>query len=494
VGQDGLVDEGDECDERGHVVVGAGCDIVLHGWASCGRVFMRDGVHPLYQRMYRCRTHSRTFGVFDDVCAAWLYAQPSPDGAGSMWDYVRPDPVIVQHSQSYYSADLLSSVVGMYQSRVEQEGIIEIVQQDWLAKHELNASDYTFYHWPPQPVPWWVAESGHQVMTDRRKLSCLLADCFSHYLKGNFDRDLQIARRYLCHGLSTDETFKVAKACSILMEPTRPGGKAYYKRACVALHTMHSSTTQMVVGYSFMPDKSAGSRAELFRSVWGVQRECPDAVVTRYVSTDNPVSDEAMLQQLHGSMFPGPYYRLSIGDDIWHVLDRVFEHHRGLAYASLRGSLLRVLQDGVVCAQHRALHIGADYVPREGEKGSLGTGVHLPLTVGEWQMVCEVRMEGALDAWLLKTQQGPERELLGEAAHKLALAKQRLRFLFSFVEHARELGVRGTTPNEGGHQGLNRRTKFICHMRPDHLFELLLYHAYLLNHACAEVAACNMHD
>lgn len=86
-------------------------------------------------------------------------------------------------------------------------------------------------------------------------------------------------------------------------------------------------------------------------------------MVTRFVSTDNPMGDEGMLVNLHSSLFPGPYFRLSVGDDIWHVMDRVFEHHRGLAYASVRSSLLHVLQSGVVAAQQRALRIGVDWVP-----------------------------------------------------------------------------------------------------------------------------------
>lgn len=203
------------------ITIGGGCDVVLHGWASCGVVFDLDGVHPLFQRMHRCRTHGRTFGVFDDECAVWLYQQPSPPGRGSMWDYVRPEPCVVQHARSYYSAGLLSHMIGMYERGIEQQRILSCIQQLWQAQHEQRASEYTFHGWPQQVLPWG-AERGHKLMTDRRKFDCLLADYFSHFLEGGFQRDLRLACQYLCYGLTTDETFKVTKACSVMVEPEQP--------------------------------------------------------------------------------------------------------------------------------------------------------------------------------------------------------------------------------------------------------------------------------
>lgn len=207
----------------------------------------------------------------------------------------------------------------------------------------------------------------------------------------------------------------------------------------------------------------------------------------------HPVNDRSMLVAVHGSYFPGPIYRITLGDDIWHIMDRVFVHHRGLIYVPLRSSLLHVLQKIVVAAQVRALRIGVDWVAALSEKGALGTGPALPLSVGEWQRLCVERTQRDLDAWLLDAQQGPYAHLLGEAAHQLALAKQRLQYLFSFIEHARELGVRGTTPNEHGHQGLNNRTQNVSHMRSDHLAHLLMYAAHLANGVSAKAAAANVH-
>jgi hypothetical protein len=147
----------------------------------------------------------------------------------------------------------------------------------------------------------------------------------------------------------------------------------------------------------------------------------------------------------------------------------------------------------VVAAQVRALRIGVDWVASPSKKGALGTGVQLQLTAEEWQQLCVERTVRDLDAWLLDAQQGPYAHLLGEAAHQLTLAKQRLQYLFSFIEHARELGVRGTTPNEHGHQGLNNRTQNASHMRSDHVAYLLMYAAHLANGVSAKAAAANVH-
>jgi len=113
------------------------------------------------------------------------------------------------------------------------------------------------------------------------------------------------------------------------------------------------------------------------------------------------------------------------------------------------------------------------------------------LTMQQWQLVCEGRLLHDLQVWEQRMLRGPMQNCVGELQRDLATATKhkRLRFLFTFLPHAKEMAVYGTTPNEGGHQRLNRRTKFVTQMRPDNTAALLKHTVLLANRDAAAKAA-----
>ncbi|KAF6247236.1 hypothetical protein COO60DRAFT_1592416 [Scenedesmus sp. NREL 46B-D3] len=334
---------------EGRVHLGQGCDIVLKGWENTTHVCDVKGVYPLKARKYWCQTHNHSFTHFNTEFAGWLYAQQGPGGC-SMWDYVRPEPLVVRHARTSMSADLLSSLVIQYENGAEVYGLVTNMHEMWLAAHRTNASEYTFH----------------------TQIAVPAAPCFfEHYLSPTFQRDMLLAQQHLCKGVSTDETFKLSKRCSVweAKEPAsaaQPGQaaasshaaasgpaqlrKGKYVDAIFCLHTVHSLVTQMVVGLAFLPDKSAGAKEVLFQQLFAAQAAVPDAVITSYVGSDQPHSDVGMLRAVQARVLPHAP-PLVAGDDLWHVSDRLMSHRRSVAFGGVRRSLLGVLKRGVQRAE-----------------------------------------------------------------------------------------------------------------------------------------------
>lgn len=122
-----------------------GCDIIKKGWQDMGHVCEVKGVYPLKARKYYCKTHNKIFTHFSPDFAGWLYAQQGPGGC-SMWDHVRPEPLIIQHARTYLSADLLSSLVIQYENGTEVYGLVTSMQEMWLAEHLAHASQLHLSH------------------------------------------------------------------------------------------------------------------------------------------------------------------------------------------------------------------------------------------------------------------------------------------------------------------------------------------------------------
>jgi hypothetical protein len=449
-----------------------------------------------------------------------------------MWDFVRPEPVVVKHARTFVSADLLASLLVQYENGVDVYKLTKNMQDFWLAQHRLRAAEYTFHTGVlVGAVPWWEEHLGHKVLTCRRKMSAMLAAYFVHFLEPAFERDMQLARQYLSYGLSTDETIKLAKRCSVYVKSSA-GQAGRYESACFCLHTVHSNVTGMVVGYSFMPDKSADAKEEVFRQIFAAQCAVGDAVVTSYVGSDNPHSDRTMLQAVHRLYFPSAARPLDVGDDQWHVMDRIMSKRRSPAYGPMRKSLLGVIKQGVLLAEEgvvrtrltpsttsvlptrllrqppgedggqgdfrwklcKVVPIASDQPPAvapPSRRFCLGSGVPQRLTLVLWQRACEGRLRQELTAWMLRMVEGPMSGCVGELRQALAAALKRLHYLFTFIPHASQMAVYGTTLNEGGHQRVNRRFKIVTHMRPDNTSALLKHRVLLGNSAAAAKAALN---
>lgn len=346
---------------EGRVFLGEGCDIVLDGWQPLGKVCEVKGVFPMRARKYRCRTHKGAFTHFSPGFAGWLYSQQGPGGC-SMWDFVRPEPLLVKHGRTYMSQELLASLVIQYENGMEVYGLRNSMQDMWLAQDCANESEYAFHtgdHFGP--VPWWEVGSQGKVLSDRRKLTDVLAAYFEHFLSHAFERDMLLAQQRLARGVSTDETFKLSKRCSVWKQKDpipagQPGDaaavavaairKGKYEDATFCLHTLYSLVTQMVVGLAFLPDKSNRAKELLFERLFTAQAAAPDAVFTGYVGSDNPHNDLGMLLSVQERVLPQAA-PLHVGDDLWHVMDRLLRHRRSVAYGGVRKSLLGVLKRGV---------------------------------------------------------------------------------------------------------------------------------------------------
>lgn len=97
--------------------------------------------------------------------------------------------------------------------------------------------------------PWWVAERGHEVCTDRRKMQRMLMDDFATYLEPQFLQDLHTLRAHLCAGICIDETFKAASTCRVAVPADH---HVRYEQAPFALHTVHSSVVNLFAGMRFL--------------------------------------------------------------------------------------------------------------------------------------------------------------------------------------------------------------------------------------------------
>lgn len=433
--------------------VAEACAVQLHGWAPSGNVLCMDGVQPLQQRRYLCRTHDRVFTVTDQLMCGTLYKQFG-------WVQVQPEPLIIRHKQTYLSGELLADIIAMFEKNVTINQIVNIIQHRWAAVFAQNASEFARHtSTAAETVPWWSANSGHEVLTDRRKVFAIISAYFDHFLRQKWQAGLATARRQLCYGLSMDETFKVALKCSVKVL-TRDG-KIKFRKAPYAVHTVFSLQTRMCVGFRFMPDKSNEQKEVLVREVFEAQAQntTSDVVVTRFVSTDCPDVDKNMLLRLHAEVFAGHPLAglLDVGDDLYHVLLRI---GRVVPAGSrwMKSSLLAVLKRGIsgICG------CKPDTVSME-----------------QWQLVCAGKLSHELDAWVARYD--PD----DRVRQQISIAQSKLHHLFAFLPHAEQLMDAGTTSNEHGNWCLNRRTKFVAHMRPDHTCVVLEYTLYLRNRAAA---------
>ena len=72
--------------------------------------------------------------------------------------------------------------------------------------------------------------------------------------------------------------------------------------------------------------------------------------------------------------------------------------------------------------------------------------------------------------------------------HQVQLCYSKLHYLFAFMVVSHLLRYRGTTSNEHNHWAINRRGKFVSHMRPDHSLLHIEYGMYLSNSVCCSKA------
>jgi hypothetical protein len=438
--------------------MGDACNVLLHGWASCGNVLCLQGVHPLQQQRYFCSTHRRLFTVTDDLMCSVLYKHHT-------WDEVQPEPLIVKHGQTYMTTEFLADIIAMFEKNVTINQIVDIVQHRWRAVFALNAAEFARHtRQPVVTVPWWETQCGHAVFSDRRKVFAIISAYFQHFLRDNWQAGLLTARRQLCYGVSMDETFKVALKCSV--KTVDADGRVKYKSAPYAVHTVFSLQTRMCVGFRFMPNKSNEQKQVLVEEVFKAQATNmnEDVVVTRFVSTDSPTADHNMLVTLHAEVFRGHPLagELDVGDDLYHVLLRI---GRTIPACTkwMKSSLLAVLKRGTSC-------------------GSKPAG----LPMDQWQIVCASKLSHDLDVWV--AQHEPD----AQVQEQISIAQRKLHHLFAFLPHAQHLLDAGTTSNEHGNWCLNRRTKFVAHMRPDHTALVLEYTLYLRNRAAA--TSCMQRD
>jgi hypothetical protein len=213
----------------------------------------------------------------------------------------------------------------------------------------------------------------------------------------------------------------------------------------------------MAVGFRFMPNKTNSEKAVLVRQVWKDQAALPDSVVTRFVATDCPTTDRRMLQELHQEVFSGhpDAGKLDVGDDVWHVYHRIGKF---VTYhcAWMKPSLLALLKRGV-------------------DVGSKPES----MSIEHWQLVCAAKLEHELEKWVVEHDPNPR------AAEQVEVCCKNLDNLFTHLPHVDKLALVGTTSNEHGNWVLNRRSKFVAHMRPDHTSDTVMYSLYLHNSGAA---------
>ncbi|KAF6258926.1 hypothetical protein COO60DRAFT_1067857 [Scenedesmus sp. NREL 46B-D3] len=121
---------------------GEGCDVSTDGWKPCGVVLGVEGVNPLQQRRYRCKTHCRVFSVTD---AAFCAAAYNPEN-GFTWDKVQPEPLVVKHGQTYMTAELLWDIITQFKCRTTINQIVDIIQQRWRGVYAQHARNYVLHH------------------------------------------------------------------------------------------------------------------------------------------------------------------------------------------------------------------------------------------------------------------------------------------------------------------------------------------------------------
>lgn len=455
--------------------IGHSCQVNLKGYADAGYLLTLTGPVRLRLRQFFCKTHDRTFNICDERFLKWVYGADSPYS----WDTLQPDPLFVKHGQTYYSSELLWDMISQFESRVTINQIVENIQQRWLGiwaerraafvKHavaEHPAFDVASLPGPRQAY-WVYLSNNQQIMTYRAKLYELLLTNFNTFIRPQFDQDMALAREQLCYGISIDETFKVASKCAIACEAD--DGKRGYEAVTYAFHTIHSSCTQMMVSCRFMTSKSAEDKAVCVREVMQAQAAAMQAgrpaQPTMFVATDNPTIDRSMLAAVHAEAFPAghpAHGQLAVGDDVWHAYHRIGEKLPSPALApGLHASLKKVFHLIYQKAE------SGDQLPSE---DAVANGKQLARRLREW--VKQHRMG-------LKVKQAVH-NCINNAAD-----------LFTFLPHVSRLVRFGTTANEHGNWSINRKFKFVSHVRPDHAIDSAYWVFFLPSAQCALDATGN---
>lgn len=266
--------------------------------------------------------------------------------------------------------------------------------------------------------------------------------------------DMITARQQHAYGVSIDETFRVPGKFSVHVIDNH--GNKHYNSTAFALHTAHSLTTNAVIGFRLMPDKSANQKSKLLHAIFAAQK-APGSQRTRFVATDCPWVDRSMVHATWTAVFGTDTGHDStppdLGDDCYHARDRLARTMPLLSPA--RTALKRIF--GRVYAAADDDDAGDD--PFDGA---------LSLVI-------------ALRAWQRQYQTDRTAGFGAETMHALRLACERASYLFAWMPHKQILQRYGTTCNEMGNFMWNRRFDHASHIRIDHGITWLEYSIFLLN-------------
>lgn len=476
--------------------MGEDCRITKSGHVGCGWLLTMAGPVRFEQRQWLCHTHrKRKFSMFEPTFAKWLYSPGSP----YTWDMLQPEPLCIKYGETYYSHDLLTCVITLYESTVTVKQIVDSIQQMWLAQWQAHRASFLRHKapltsqdgtpeekqlrqnieedLPAAATPYWVHERGGQnLCVDRSKITDLIMSYFNLFLRPQYDADVKTACQRLCYGISIDETFQIAAKCNVavLKNSNKPHSRNNIKYVPVpfCLHTVHSSVTQMMVANRWMPTKDNKEKCVAVKSVFQCQADAVPAnlpsIVTRFVASDSPAADASMLRSAHKDCFPesDPDHAgdaLDVGDDVWHGYWRIA---RELPSAKQEPRMYAALKKVFHCIYEKA-----------------SAHDKLPSTDA---VINSKDLCSALDSWV------DSWDVVKDSALKAVEAcKKNAHHFFTFLKHADKLVRFGTTANEHGHWSLNRRMKFASHVRPDHCETAIQYQFFLHNSNCARAAASN---
>jgi len=473
---------------------GEDCRITSSGYVGCGWLLTMAGPVRMQQRQWMCHTHhKRKFSMFESTFSEWLYSSSSP----YTWEELQPEPLFVKYGETYYSYELLTFIITMYENRVTVKQIVDSIQQMWLAQWQANRACFLRHKapataqgqiaqdirpaieadLPDAATPYWVHErEGINLCVDRSKITDLIMSYFNLFLRPQYDADVITSCQQLCYGISMDETFKVAAKCNIavLKNSSKPRTRKNLKYVSVpfCLHTVHSSITQMMVANRWMPAKSNEDKRVAVKTVFQCQADAfaakLPAIVTRFVASDSPAADANMLRAAHEECFPegdpnhvGP--ALDVGDDVWHGYWRI---GRELPSAKQEPRMHAALKRVFHCIYEKAS--AHDKLP---SMEAVINSKDLCTALDTWVDAWDVSRDSALKA--------------------VEACKKNAHHFSHFLKHADKLVRFGTTANEHGHWSLNRRMKFASHVRPDHCETAIQYQFFLHNSNCARAAANN---
>ena len=289
----------------------------MNGAESGGLLLCVDGPVPFMKQKYWCKVHNRGFHVFSSDMLRALYREHT-------WEQVQLHPLVLQHEQTYLEPGLMLQLVTSFENRCAIKQIVDNVQGVWAGVHQQRWLQYRRQQSEvlPEVVPtWWSQVYGHNVLTDRRKVQAVILDYFATYLEPQFDADVVQLCRHLCAGISIDETFRVAAQCT-LWQGEGDRAKKKYVQAPYAVHTAHSSVTQLMCGIRLMPSKAAAQKRVLVDEI--LRHQAGDGCTrTVYVATDCPPVDRSMLQEAYTGAFGPGAGRVSVGDDQFHAIRRI---------------------------------------------------------------------------------------------------------------------------------------------------------------------------